>query len=353
MYEYTKKQYLSQLKVGILVSAGILVLALSLLFAGSLGDLFVKKLNIYALFDNIQGLRAGAPVRFSGLEIGSVKALDFAPGSRIRATIEIDAKALQFLKDDSRADILTLGLLGDKYVGISTGSPEGEPLKPGDTITGAVELAFQDVVQSSEQAIRRIDTLIREFQNIFRGLKIEKGSFVRLLSEPDFYDNLKIASRHFSVLFEKLNQGQGSLGRLLNDETLFHDLTASARDVQAFTSQLATSQGSLRKFIEDPGLYNHLSRASATLEDLLSRVEAGKGTLGHLVMSDTLYTRLEKAVQSLDNFLVGVESGGGIAGRMLYDEQFSVELVLTITELKKLLRDIRANPQQYFEFSIY
>jgi len=88
--------------------------------------------TLVAYFDDIGGLKPRAAVRSAGVMVGRVSAISF-DDKRYQAvvTLELDA-AVSFPKDSS-AQILTAGLLGEKYVGLLPGAEE-QPLKNNDQI---------------------------------------------------------------------------------------------------------------------------------------------------------------------------------------------------------------------------
>ena len=120
--------------VGLFLLAGILALLLlalrvSGLSAGATNDSY----KLYAYFDNIAGLTVRAKVSMAGVTIGKVTAIDLDRDTFTgRVTIEIEKK-VDNLPSDSTASILTAGLLGEKYVGISVGGDDAL-LKDGATI---------------------------------------------------------------------------------------------------------------------------------------------------------------------------------------------------------------------------
>ncbi|EEA1375701.1 MCE family protein, partial [Salmonella enterica] len=74
-----------------------------------------------------------AKVTMAGVSIGKVTAIDLDRDSYMgRVTLELDG-GVNNLPEDSTASILTAGLLGEKYIGISVGGDE-EVLKDGSTI---------------------------------------------------------------------------------------------------------------------------------------------------------------------------------------------------------------------------
>jgi phospholipid/cholesterol/gamma-HCH transport system substrate-binding protein len=353
MYNYTKRIRLARLKVGIVITIGIFVLIIGLLFAGGIGDLFAGKSVIHAVFKNVQGLRPGAPVRFGGMEIGRVTEMRFDPTSRIRVSLSIRTDVLQYLRTDSQAQLLTLGLLGDKYVALSPGSPQGDPLQEGDTLQGELERGLGEVVQTTEQVIGRIDILIQEVEKIFSQLHIEKGTLAKLLSDPRLYDDVRASIQSLNALLEKVNAGQGSLGMLITDPELYQQLSAAARRIESFAAELSENRGSLRRFIEDPALYENLLETSRHMAEIFRGIDDGGGSLVKLIQDDRLYDNLESLTASLDRVLARVDAGQGILGNLVHDELFVQELRNTIRELNTLVQDIRANPRKYFDFSLF
>ncbi|EZH81848.1 outer membrane lipid asymmetry maintenance protein MlaD [Ectopseudomonas composti] len=123
-----------EIGVGLFLMAGVLALLLlalrvSGLSVGSAGDTY----KVYAYFDNIAGLTVRSKVTMAGVTIGKVTAIDLDRDSYMgRVTLEVDG-GVNNLPEDSTASILTAGLLGEKYIGISVGGDE-EVLKDGSTI---------------------------------------------------------------------------------------------------------------------------------------------------------------------------------------------------------------------------
>jgi phospholipid/cholesterol/gamma-HCH transport system substrate-binding protein len=123
-----------EIGVGLFLLAGLLALLLlalrvSGLSASAGGDTY----KVYANFDNIAGLTVRSKVTMAGVTIGKVTAVDLDRDSYTgRVTMELDS-SVNNLPVDSTASILTAGLLGEKYIGISVGGEE-DVLKDGGRI---------------------------------------------------------------------------------------------------------------------------------------------------------------------------------------------------------------------------
>ncbi|MDV7209674.1 phospholipid/cholesterol/gamma-HCH transport system substrate-binding protein [Azotobacter beijerinckii] len=133
--------------VGLFILAGMLALLLLALRVSGLtvsttGDTY----KLYAYFDNISGLSVRAKVAMAGVAIGKVTAIDLDRNSYTgRVTMELE-KRVDNLPIDSTASILTSGLLGEKYIGLSVGGEE-KLLKDGDSIRDTQSaLVLEDLI---------------------------------------------------------------------------------------------------------------------------------------------------------------------------------------------------------------
>ena len=119
-----------EIGVGLFLLAGILaLLLLALRVSGLSPTASTDTYKLYANFDNIAGLTVRAKVTMAG----KVTAIDLDRDNYMaRVTLQLE-KAVDNLPVDSTASILTAGLLGEKYIGISVGG-EDAILKDGGTI---------------------------------------------------------------------------------------------------------------------------------------------------------------------------------------------------------------------------
>jgi len=120
--------------VGIFVAMGIAALVfLSLKVANLTESSKGKTYAVYAEFDNIGGLKVKAPVKSSGVLVGRISHIELNTQSyRARVTMEV-GEQYEFSRDTS-AEILTAGLLGEQYIGLTQGG-DVEIIKDGDRIS--------------------------------------------------------------------------------------------------------------------------------------------------------------------------------------------------------------------------
>ena len=114
-----------EIGVGLFVMAGFLaLLLLALRVSGLSAGTSDQTYKVYAYIDNIAGLTVRAKVTMAGVIVGKVTAIDLDRDSYTgRVTMEINDQ-VNNLPEDSTASVLTAGLLGEKYIGISVGGEE-------------------------------------------------------------------------------------------------------------------------------------------------------------------------------------------------------------------------------------
>jgi phospholipid/cholesterol/gamma-HCH transport system substrate-binding protein len=119
--------------VGLFVLLGLLALVFLAVRAANLASFGSgESYRLQARFDNIGGLKERAPVRSAGVTVGRVRSIGLDPKTYQGVVAMEIEKEFKFPRDTS-AQILTSGLLGDQYIGLSAGADE-KMLAAGDTV---------------------------------------------------------------------------------------------------------------------------------------------------------------------------------------------------------------------------
>src|SRR5574340_444008 len=154
MYEIKKQLAWAKLKIGIVISIALLTLLLTAVFTGNIANILSPKELIKIDIRDAAGLRTGSPVWFAGIEVGSVKSIDLSPQYGIIVTVSVNRDVMGYLKKDSHATVQTMGLLGDKYVELSSGSPAAPGLRSGEILEGAAETSAKEMVATGEVLLK-------------------------------------------------------------------------------------------------------------------------------------------------------------------------------------------------------
>lgn len=110
--------------VGAFVLAGIAALVVLAFKVGNISTYnTTETYRLYAYFSNIGGLKPTAPVRSAGVLVGRVASITLDT-ERYEAKVELDIDKRYRFPQDTLANILTSGLLGEQYIGLFPGSDE-------------------------------------------------------------------------------------------------------------------------------------------------------------------------------------------------------------------------------------
>lgn len=312
-----------QLRVAGVIFVAVAVLALAAYKLGQAANLFSKRYELIVYLANANGLRQGGSVTLAGQLVGTVKKIEFLPVDfdttrNLRVVANVDRELREQIRQDSEARLRTMGLLGDKVLDISPGTPKFAVLQPGDTIRVATSLDYEAVLTKAAGAVDDVVGLTRDLRTITGGLARGQGTVGQLLTNRAMYDQLTGAMARANALFASLQNPNGTFGRMLND----------------------------------PTLYNRMTSAVASLDSTLVTVNSDKGSMGRLLRDTTLYTNLVGIAQGADSLMSMLSSDQGFVGKLLTDQTLYDQLNKLVADLGEVLADVRRDPRRYTKGAI-
>lgn len=159
----------NEMKIGILVCIVTAILLVLTWQAGDF-DFSVKGYELKVQFENIEGVDVNAPVRFNGLEVGSVKDIRIVYDPE-KTLMELTVWVREDVKirQGARAFVKTMGFMGEKYVGLSAGDPQQPFLQPKAVILGEQPADLQKILADGEviaQNLKEISVELNERSRI-------------------------------------------------------------------------------------------------------------------------------------------------------------------------------------------
>jgi phospholipid/cholesterol/gamma-HCH transport system substrate-binding protein len=349
----------SQLRVGITVIFASLVLALLLfLMSGGISGLFSTRITLVSYFDNAEGLRVGAPVRLSGVDIGNVMKIVIVPDKDKQATpvkviMKVSMKYSFNLRRDTLASLETAGVLGETFMDMDSSQAIGPPAQDGDTLPTRVHPDFNEVVRSSQSTLQNMDALLKRADRILAFAESGKGSLGKLIYDPTLYDRLSQTVAELKQVVDEIAKGQGSLGKLINSNDAYDKFIATLDRMNAVVDDLQQGKGTAGKFLKDPSLYDNANQTVANLKRVSEDLNAGKGTAGKLLKDEELAKKIDITMTKLTALLSDLDAGKGTAGRLLKDETLFNNVNHTLEETQGLIKAIRENPKKYLSIKLH
>lgn len=168
-------------RLGILVVAGLAILAAGIFLIGDKRFLFRRTYRLQAEFQTVAGLNNGAEVRVGGIHLGTVKYISLPSGPNGKLTVAMDmaSSTANILRQDSVATIKTEGLLGEKYVEVSFGSEKASPIESGATIKGETPVEFSDAALSATNQTKAAAAAFQEDADALKQNFLLRGYFQR------------------------------------------------------------------------------------------------------------------------------------------------------------------------------
>ncbi len=204
-------------RVGLtVIFATSLTLALLLFLMSGTGGFFTKRISLISYFDNASGLRVGAPVRLSGVDIGNVTAIRVVPDkdkqiTPVEVIMKVTTKYSFNLRRDSVTALDTAGVLGETYLDIDSSQAFGPVVKDGDTLPTHVHPDFNEFVRSSESTLQNMDSLLKRADRILAFAESGKGSLGKLIYDPVLYDRLsQTVLRNSRVSWTRSRKGRAA-----------------------------------------------------------------------------------------------------------------------------------------------
>jgi phospholipid/cholesterol/gamma-HCH transport system substrate-binding protein len=335
------------LRVGIFLLIGIGVMAFAVLTLGSSSGLFASKVMLWARFPDISGLVVGAPVRLAGLDIGTVKKVSFGDDLQqrdARVELSIQERYLSRIRRDSRANIDSKGLLGDKLINISIGSAGAPPLRDGDELEAKPSFSL-------EQMAGKVDAVAASVQKVTD----EAGTFLEALASERTRGDVQRILHSTADLMEGVENGDGVAHRLIYDrkyadETLgilqeAHQTLASVRGavehVQAVAQTVRSGDGTLHELIygkSGAGALQDLQLAASELAALVHAVRNQPGLLHTLIYdqrSGDMLKDWNDFSERVNRLSKSVEDGKGTLGGLLVDPSVYEDLKTTLGNIER------------------
>ncbi len=304
-----------ELKVGLFVIFGLALTMLAVFLIGDTRQLWAPKSPYRTAFEDVAGLKPGAPVRMGGLDIGAVTKVGHEGNlgdTRIFVELSITTAEAQRIRADTVARVVNKGLLGDKMVELTVGSPrelavDSKKLIPSEEPTDIFGSA-RKVAEATERTIEQLEPL------------------AHALGDPQLSSDIKGSAADAHALLEAIVHGDGAMHRLFFDRHEADQL----EELVAHLDQISV-------------------RADATLadvQDLTAHVQKGPGIAHAIIYDGDISKDVGGAVTELHKDLRAIREGNGLAHALVYGDDSSQHVMSNLNAMSDDLRAIVGDVRQ-------
>jgi phospholipid/cholesterol/gamma-HCH transport system substrate-binding protein len=289
------KDIFRNIKLGIFVVIGVLLLVVGLYFIGSNRNLFGRTIILYSSFVNVEGLQLGNNVRYAGIDVGTVESIDIMNDTTIRVKMTIKEDLKNVIRKNSVASVGTDGLMGNKLINIDPGTIESELVSNGDMLTGTRPVNTQNMLRTLEFTNDNIAVISSNLKTITNSISRNKGTLYKMLLDTTLSDRLYATIKNIEVVGNNLNiitndlttvtgeirQGKGVVATLLNDTSMTADLKDALRRVRESGEQINST--------------------AAELKETMKKINKGEGTAGVLINDTATANQIKRSITNIEN----------------------------------------------------
>ncbi len=319
----------SNVQLGLFVMIGLVFLIAALYLIGSNRNLFDQTFEVNATFYNVNGLTKGNNVRFSGINVGTIKRVEIISDTSVKVTMIIENQTRKFIKRNSVAAVGTDGLMGNKLVNISNPSGVlGEIIEEGDALASVKPLETDQMMRTLDMTNDNLYSITTNLKKITQKID-NSNSLWSILSDSTLAQNvnqsianIRLTSQHavtftrdLSYLLNDLKNGNGIASTLLYDTLSAAKLKLSisqlqqasdraaqiTTDMKFLTEKIKQAEGGAGILLRDTAFSNDLNRSMHNIQSATSRFDENMEALKHNFLFRGYFRKQEKERKKMEN----------------------------------------------------
>ncbi len=277
------------------VKLGIFVTAFFVLFGGTLvvfaGMKVWEDKDEYKIYfsDSVSGLELGAPVKLRGVRVGTVTDIAVDPDEIERVRVDVELRPETPMKVDSRATLQFQGITGLKFIEISDGTEDADPLPEGSVIPQG-ETALSRITGRADDISIKVEQVMNNLLDITR--EQNRRRIDSILNETD------LALKNFNELSERIVALSDGVLELINDNrgnirrtlTSIEGTSRSAEQTMQSVEGLVREVRSTMKGMQFEETMANLNETNSMVQERLLNVDFS-GTLQRVTEKSTLSSR--------------------------------------------------------------
>ncbi|MCS7311443.1 MAG: MlaD family protein, partial [Acidobacteria bacterium] len=321
--------------VGLSIALGMFLLMVGIIaVGGQSGGFWAPKATYYTDLPEASGLYVGSIVMIDGVEVGSVRRIDFNPeGPGIRVYYWINARYQDRIRQDSVVSVRSLGLLGDRYLYIQSGHPSQPVIPAGRAIRAVAVADYGELATQVSERLADLKVTLDRANQVMDQIVRAEGVIGALINDPALKQDVK-------TTVHALAAGKGSLGKLIQDDRLYRELVQ-------ITERLQSRDSIAGLLLQDREQARQMTETLGRLHRIVTNLEQGQGSAGKLLSDEKLYAELTQVVVQMNQLLDPQQNPDGTLQQILRDPSLYRDLHQAVRDVRQLIADIRRDPRKY------
>lgn len=295
-----ENEIFKNIRLGIFVILGAVLLIVALYVVGNKRNLFGKTFSISAKFYNVNGLMKGNNVRFAGIDVGTVERVEIINDSSVNVIMIIESDLQKFIKKNAEASVGTDGLMGNKLVNINVVDTPAPIIEEGDELKTLRSIETDEMTRTLNVTNENIKVISSNVRDITDKLS-SKNSLLTILTDTVVAENIRSAIvnikdagrqavgvvSNLEQISHKIKDGKGTIGSLISDSSLYLNINQVVDRLQ--------------KVSDTAGI------VAGDISSIVGKIKKGDGSVGNLLTDTTFIHNLNQSVKSINGAAKGFD----------------------------------------------
>lgn len=269
-----------KIKVGFFIIAGFVLFVVAIFVLGGKENLFTPTFKVKSEFESVSGLKNGASVRLNGIVVGSVDGIDIQASNKVLVSMTLEKRIQKFIKKDSKVTIGSDGLVGNKVIDISPGTPGAPEIQAGEMLGSIKPVEVADIMNSLKESS----------------------------------DNASDITKDLSEITSKVNLGQGTLGQLVNNDTLYRSIDTTFRSFANYSGQLNMVFGKVTNTVDNVSgdldlLTKQINKITVDIGEIVRKMNSSESIVGTLLTDTAFANNLKSLMKNANLTTQNLETG--------------------------------------------
>lgn len=282
-----------KIKLGLFVIIGLIIFILTTYFIGDKQKMFGKTNHLETVFSNVNGLQIGNNVRYSGVNVGTVRGIEMINDTNIKVDMIIDKSVFKHIKKDAVATIGSDGLVGSMIINIIPGKGLKPAVKPGDVIHSLDRIRTDDILNTLSKTNQNASVLTENLLKITGDINQGKGTIGLLINDIEMASDLKETLHYLKISGKETSKSVTNLNKLItsldNNDNMIGVLkdTAVANKIKKIISNLDQSSAEINKVV-------------VNLNQTILNIKDGKGAVNYLSNDPSLVRNIDSTMININ-----------------------------------------------------
>lgn len=269
-----------KIKVGLFIVAGFVMFVVAIFVLGGKDNLFTPTFTLKSQFESVAGLKSGSSVRLNGIVVGKVDGVDIESSMKVLVTMTLEKSIQKFVKKDSRVTIGSDGLVGNKVIDITPGTPGTPEVMDGEMLASIKPVEVSDIMNSLK----------------------ESG------------DNAADVTKDLAEITGKVNNGQGTIGQLVNNDTLYRSIDSTFRSFAGYSGQLNVVFGKITNTVDNVSgdldvLTKEINKITKEVSEIVRKMNSNESIVGTLLTDTSFANNLKELMLNANMTTQNLENG--------------------------------------------